>query len=127
MIAVAKLEGAELALWVARALNLKEPQLVDNGNGEGPSCLYVHHYEEGDDGWEEAFSPHTNWEQGGPLIDRFAINLGTQRNEPGFRTHPSRMWHAQVDQRVHVAYGPTPLVAAMRVLVASVFGAEVTA
>lgn len=65
---VSELTGAHLALWVARALKLEEPEIVDSGNGEGPCCLYVHHYEEGDDGWWEPFSPHKNWAQGGPIL-----------------------------------------------------------
>ena len=56
----------------------------------------------------------TDWAQGGPIIEREGINLGTQRNEPGCKPHIDYLWHAQLDQRVYVGYGPTPLIAAMR-------------
>jgi hypothetical protein len=76
--------------------------------------------------WRYAqWQPSTDWAQGGPIIEREGINLGTQRNEPGFRPHPDRMWHAQMDTRVYVGYGPTPLIAAMRCFVASKLGDEV--
>lgn len=71
------------------------------------------------------YSPSTDWSKGGPLIEREGINVGTQRNEPGFRPHPNRLWHAQMDTRVHVGYGPTPLIAAMRCFVASRLGDDV--
>ena len=70
----------------------------------------------------EWWAPSRIWAQGGPIIEREAINVGTQRNEPGFRPHPDRMWHAHMDTRVYVGYGPTPLIAAMRCYVASRMG-----
>lgn len=68
------------------------------------------------------YKPSTDWSLGGPIIERAAIQLGTQRDEPGFRPDPKRLWHAQMDTRVYVGYGPTPLVAAMRCYVASKLG-----
>jgi hypothetical protein len=78
-------------------------------------------------GWSDSqnFQPSKDWRDGGPIIDMAAINLGTQRNEPGFRPHPDRMWHAQTNQRVYVGYGPTPLVAAMRCFVCARLGQEI--
>lgn len=67
----------------------------------------------------------TDWARGGPIIEREGINLGTQRNEPGFKPHIDYLWHAQLDQRVYVGYGPTPLIAAMRCYVASKLGETV--
>jgi hypothetical protein len=71
------------------------------------------------------YSPSTSWQEGGPIIDRHGINIGTQRNEPGFRPHPDFMWHAQMDTRSYVGYGPTLLIAAMRCFVASRLGDKV--
>ena len=71
------------------------------------------------------FSPTRYWAQGGPIIETEGINLGTQRNESGFRPHLERMWHAQKDGRVHVGYGPTPLITAMRCYVSAKLGDEV--
>ena len=65
------------------------------------------------------FSPSTNWAQGGPIIEREQINIGTV----GIST-----WRAGLtneDGKSFWADGPTPLIAAMRCLVASKLGDEV--
>lgn len=59
------------------------------------------------------FKPSTNWSQGGPLIEREAVSL-TQ-----FSDHPK--WTAKHPASVCFD-GPTPLIAAMRCLVASKLG-----
>jgi hypothetical protein len=56
----------------------------------------------------------TDWTQGGPIIEREGITL----------THQQTQWVAQTDDDVF-AYGPTPLIAAMRCHVASELGDEV--
>lgn len=61
-------------------------------------------------GWH----PSTNWAQGGPIIEREGITL----------THQESRWGAQTDDDVF-AYGPAPLIAAMRTYVASMLGDEV--
>ena len=95
---VSELEGRELDAWVAEALG----------------WAYL-------DGIQLYFS--TEWERGGPLIEQFGIEL-------------TRGWVAHMEQDrpqesggilmpgTH-ARGPTPLIAAMRCLVASRFGEEV--
>lgn len=90
--------------------------------------VYFEHYPGSGDsynqGWTYArFS--TDGSQAVPIIDRHGINIGTQRNEPGFRPHPDFMWHAQMDTRSYVGYGPTLLIAAMRCFVASRLGDKV--
>jgi hypothetical protein len=62
----------------------------------------------------DGYSPSTNWAQGGPIIEREGITL----------THQQTQWAAQTDDDVF-AYGPTPLIAAMRCYVASKLGDEV--
>jgi len=54
----------------------------------------------------------TNWAQGGPVIERENIELGRTQTE----------WRAQRVDFPCVAYGPTPLIAAMRCYVASKLG-----
>jgi hypothetical protein len=54
----------------------------------------------------------TNWAQGGPIIERENIELGRTQTE----------WRAQRVDFPCVAYGPTPLIAAMRCYVASKLG-----
>jgi len=64
-------------------------------------------------GWDELYSPSTNWLQGGPIIEAegIAIALTERRTE----------WYACPDLKpgAKVCYGPTPLIAAMRAYVAS--------
>ncbi|MBI2961685.1 MAG: DUF2591 family protein [Betaproteobacteria bacterium] len=52
------------------------------------------------------YCPSTEWRQGGPLIEKYGISVQRTGSE----------WTADID-RVMVATGPTPLVAAMRALV----------
>lgn len=61
-----------------------------------------------------AFTPSTNWAQGGPLIER--EELGLKRNAP---CSQGREWEASPSITAKGAggkwgYGPTPLIAAMR-------------
>lgn len=67
------------------------------------------------------FAPSTNWEHGGPIVERERISIATiQRNIDGDQ------WTASLlDDCSDVIHGDTPLVAAMRCLVASKFGADV--
>lgn len=53
----------------------------------------------------------TQWRDGGPIIEREGITL----------THQDTRWGAQTDDDLF-AYGPTPLIAAMRCFVASKLG-----
>jgi len=65
------------------------------------------------------YSPSTNWVQGGPIIEREKIT--PQYMDRGYW----RAW-TEVGEKAHkVAYGPTPLIAAMRCYVASRLGDEV--
>ena len=65
------------------------------------------------------YSPTTNWEQGGPIIEREKISVGWSFGHDA--------WEAQIyltDEMIE-RYGPTPLIAAMRCYVASKLGDEV--
>lgn len=64
----------------------------------------------------------TSWAAGGPIIEEYGINVCIQNDEPQYKISPSRRWYSQVDHRVCTAYGPTPLIAAMRCHVASKLG-----
>jgi hypothetical protein len=59
------------------------------------------------------FNPSSNWSWSGPIIEREGLTL----------THQD-VWVAQTDDDLF-AYGPTPLIAAMRVYVASKLGDDV--
>jgi hypothetical protein len=74
---------------------------------------------------ENGWTPSTNWEQGGPIIENWEIGL--KRNAP---CSDGRQWEASPSIRAKGAgwkfgYGPTPLIAAMRCYVASELGDEV--
>ena len=97
--AVAKCEYDELA-----AKNIQYPQ-------------YAKHYPK--------ISPSSDWSQAGPIIEREAVNVCIQNDEPGYKINPDRRWYAFLDHRVHTAYAPTPLIAAMRCYVESKLGDEV--
>jgi hypothetical protein len=65
------------------------------------------------DDWpdNQEYKPSTDWAQGGAIIEREGLTL----------THQAGQWAAQTDNDLF-AYGPTPLIAAMRCYVASKLG-----
>ena len=67
-----------------------------------------------------AYTPSTDWAQGGPIIERerLSTNYSGYKGRPWYATHPNAGRKAQMD-------GPTPLIAAMRCYVASRLGDEV--
>ena len=70
--------------------------------------------------------PHfysTDWSEGGPIIEREGINLDNYAKNPKWSA-----WTPAPDRESGEAqaYGPTPLIAAMRCYVASRLGEEIT-
>ena len=81
-------------------------------------------------GWSEAqnFNPSTNWAQGGRLIDREKLCVGYQHQlDPAYvpLLDPATICWARTTAGGYLKYGPTPLIAAMRCLIASKLGDEV--
>jgi len=71
------------------------------------------------------FRPSTHWSQGGPLIEQLGIevfcNLSAEQASRFKDASPD--WRACMNQgRSEHSYGPTPLIAAMRCLVATMRG-----
>jgi len=64
--------------------------------------------------------PSSNWEQGGPIIEREKIEMAEYKG--GWSAHIKT--DAEPLDELH-GYGPTPLIAAMRCYVASKLGDEV--
>ena len=60
------------------------------------------------------YDPSTNWEHGGPIIERERINLWNEGHD----------WEASLYGK-HIVWGETALIAAMRCYVASKLGDEV--
>lgn len=68
------------------------------------------------------WQPSTNWAQGGPIIEREWLHITPWPNE----SDEDLRWQCkQHDSTDCVAFGPTPLIAAMRCYVASQLGDEV--
>ena len=61
------------------------------------------------------YSPSTLWAQGGPIIEREKLWVGTLQN--------GATWGAK--GACHYSYGPTPLIAAMRCFLASKLDPEI--
>jgi hypothetical protein len=99
-----KLTGAALDWAVAKCADLPYPHVYD----EQGEIVEV--------------SPSTDWAQGGPIIEREGINLDNYAKNPQWSawipTPERELGEAQ-------AFGPTPLIAAMRCYVASKLGDEV--
>lgn len=62
------------------------------------------------------YRPSLAWQQGGPIIERERIDVDYDPGEKMWIGH----WFGSVEHAV--AYGPTPLIAAMRCYVASKLG-----
>lgn len=70
--------------------------------------------------WKEDYQPSTNWEQGGPVIERVGIAISK------VKAIKTRQWVAGLALPSKApSYGPTPLVAAMRCYVTQCLGNEV--
>ena len=77
------------------------------------------------DGIADIDDPHfysTDWAQGGPIIEREWLHITPWPNESDEDLRWQCKQHDSIDC---VAFGPTPLIAAMRCYVASMLGAEV--
>lgn len=113
------LEGAELDLLVAKIEKLSPIENEPEG--------YFYWEQDGNpvSGW---YYPSQDWSQGGPLIEKYQIETSIGNSE-------SLIWRAHIINYVPCIsseilaneVGPTPLIAAMRALVASVYGDEIDA
>lgn len=98
--AVAKAEGVEISLAGAHPHAVVEGRLVGN------------------------YAPSTDWSQGGPLLEKYHVDLHYPHGLPG------RGWWAQAGTHSQetpiAAIDATPLIAACRAIVASVLGPVVS-
>ena len=65
---------------------------------------------------QAVFAPSTTWAQGGPIIEREGLALDLYADYPRWKSS---------DAYGHAEYGPTPLIAAMRVYAAFKLGDDV--
>lgn len=120
---VSELEGAQLDQWVARA----EGKCFTTNPGKWGNALIndLGRLSIAKNSWDCAryFEPSSNWTHGGPIIEREGIS--PMRWE--IPSDDGTVWSARnLHATVHMS-GPTPLIAAMRVYVASKFGDEIPA
>ena len=115
---ISDLTGAELDYWIAKADNLpvrwEFPQY--NAAVERGRLFYdfapeaqIYNYRQ--------FQPSTNWSQGGPLLEKYETYYCRQ---PGLGDNS--ILHYSETSPNKGQHGPTHLIAAMRAIVASVYG-----
>jgi hypothetical protein len=68
------------------------------------------------------YNPSGDWMQGGPIIEREGINLDNYAKNPQWSAWTPAPERESGEAQ---AFGPTPLIAAMRCYVASKLGAEI--
>ena len=99
--------------WAVAKCSGDETRLMFRGDSEA-GVTDVHF-----DPWLAPWSPSTDWAQGGLIIERECIDLYCDHAGVSWRTRK------MLGERGPMAYGPTPLIAAMRCYVASKLGDEV--
>lgn len=105
---MSELTGALLDLWVARAMKLEPIP------GEPDGFFYWKDSDEGDrSGW---WCPSTDWRQAGPIIERERVGVMPVLHDA------ETYWLAAHPGYGSGCAGSTPLIAAMRAYVASVYG-----
>ena len=119
------LNGAALDWAVAK---IENPEWWEDGYMDGDPLAAL----DMDDG--EAYAPSSTWSQGGPIIEREGINLSVDYQDSALSNDmvqigwKGNLWNNSVPGTagfLQWAYGPTPLIAAMRCFVTSKLGNEV--
>lgn len=116
-LSVAQLDPWRLALWVAVTENLS-PLLLGEVclTKERTSCCAPVYDNAQLMGY--TFTPHAHWSQGGPLVEKYGISLYSQLDGKGWYAHTFNGRGTRME-------GRTPLVAAMRSIVATKWGKNV--
>ena len=120
MIKTRELEGATLD-WAVAKVSGARLSIIDMPSGQPHIGLQGRT----SDGWPDAYSPSSDWSQGGPLIEQHSIELMTNIGE---QHGDHERWYAVVPTSAsgsRGAMGPTPLVAAMRALVFAKLGEKI--
>lgn len=129
-VKTAELTGAALDWAVAKC----------EGERYGPPTFHVHQNSKGatvylNAGMQQSgipYRPSVAWAQGGQIIEREMIDLRKVYSNGRPSTNPYDCWKAEIvfrDEKLvagdFFAYGPTPLIAAMRCYIAQLAGDEV--
>lgn len=116
---VKDLIGAELDFWVAKAEGKTDVELRTAQRATNQICVVK---AAGGRQFDYTYSPSTQWNVGGPLIENKKIWISDE-DDYWIASLPP---HIDVDNgRELIQVGDTPLIAACRALVVSVFGDEV--
>lgn len=110
---VSELKDKQLDYWVAKAEGHQPCEEWDQDEYILVSC---------GDGEMREYSPSTDWEDGGPIIEREGIELWPD-NATDEKDPVPGVWFASL--RGIKAQGARPLVAAVRAYITSIFGEEV--
>lgn len=129
MTRVADLAGMKLDYWAGKAAKL-DVRFDSDMTIQNRQVLYVHTkpWNGADMPSMDRYSPSQWWAQGGPLLDRHHIETAPTYDDDGICVTG---WVAMMFNNIAnphppiVEEGPTLLIAAMRALVASVYGEEV--
>lgn len=117
---VKDLIGAELDFYVAKAEGKTDVELRTAQRATNKICIVK---AAGGRMFDYTYSPSTQWNVGGPLIHKYGMPLQQITDDIWESEYSYTTDDATVDFKA--IYGETPLIAAMRALVASVFGDEV--
>ncbi|MCJ2375159.1 phage protein NinX family protein [Pseudomonas sp. RGM 3321] len=114
-VKTADLVGAALDWVVAIAVGCQEI----SATSAGVTCIYG--MSDGDTCWTNLYQPSLDWSQGGPLIEKYKLDIGAPLE------NKSGPWNAATEWGHPDGYkGETPLIAACRAIVASVLGETVS-
>ena len=102
------LTGAELDYWIAKIEICPSPMIMND------VCIVGLH--------DMAYSPSTNWSQGGPLIEKYSITIIKCKKDDFWQAAINTTCTMDWPEGEYYAEGPTPLIAAMRAIVTSVYG-----
>ena len=108
-----ELTGVALDWAVAKCVNPAHWMIRTHQDNEDQWYVTLH-------GGRGNYAPSTDWNQGGPIIERERILI---QPEIG-KENSGNAWSA-ISLTGYVSYGPTPLIAVMRCYVASKLGDEV--
>lgn len=124
---VSELTGPKLDAAVAKALGILFVLESCPTNPPKPMACWLCKEDGKPDFAQGLFQPSAVWERAGPIIERERIDLEFM-DDGGWSASISEWrpgWLTEHLHEVGVAYGPTPLIAAMRAFVASKLGGEV--
>ena len=125
-IKTADLTGAALDWAVAQIDEVKTIMLSPKGaEPKKPFALFGSLALPIGDG-EQGYAPSTCWHCGGPLIDKFNIDITVERKGLFYASVCDESGMPVMPGDVNGAFGPTHLIAACRAIVASVLGKTVS-